>query len=147
MLKYLHRKAPVLALSPLLSATADKGVRALSLYSNYVPCIIHNNSSSYSQNYEDTTLLRARIRKYLHTRTQASLILFIPNHPLCRQVKSLELRIPPQHSQIKSAISPGWAPRRLLHYPRPHISLRNPQSTVRRMPVGRCLTAEAMGVS
>jgi len=46
MLKYLHRKAPVLALPPLLSTTADKGVRAQSLYSNYVPCIIHNNSSS-----------------------------------------------------------------------------------------------------
>jgi len=46
MFKYLHRKAPVLALPPLLSATADKGVRALSLYSNSVPCIIHNNSSS-----------------------------------------------------------------------------------------------------
>jgi len=33
-------------------------------------------------------VLMIRIRKYLHTRTQASLTFFIPNHPLYRQVKS-----------------------------------------------------------
>jgi hypothetical protein len=97
MLKFLHRTTQ-------------------SLYSNYVPCIIHNNSSSIHKTTKTPRFLRMIICKYPHTRTQASLTLFIPNHPLCRQGKSLELRVAFKNSQIQLAISPGWAPRRLQNY-------------------------------
>jgi len=115
MLKYLHRTAPVLALPPLLSATADKGVRALSLYSNYVPCIIHNNSSSIrkttkiphfeDQNPQIPSYADTSFTNIIYTKSST-----LPSSKISRIMHTF------QHSQIKSAISPGWAPRRLQNY-------------------------------
>ncbi len=69
---------------------------------------MHNNSSSYSENYKDSTPQRAKIHKYPPLLVQAYSMLFILNQHLCRQGKSLELRILFQYHKIKSAIE-NWS--------------------------------------
>jgi hypothetical protein len=96
MLKYLHRTA-------------------LSLYSNYVPCIIHNNSSSIrkttkiphfeDQNPQIPSYADTSFTNIIYTKSST-----LPSSKISRIMHTF------QHSQIKSAISPGWAPRRLQNY-------------------------------
>ena len=66
-------------------------VKYKALTQNFVPRIIHNNSSSYSENYKDSTPQRAKIHKYPPLLVQAYSMLFILNQHLCRQGKFFEL--------------------------------------------------------
>jgi len=88
----LHYEAPVLALPPLLSATADKGVRAQSFHSNSVSCIITPPLLKY---FKDTACPRTKNCSYPHTRTHTSSISYTRLAIFLSRIISLFVKIEP----------------------------------------------------
>jgi len=79
--KYLHCEAPVLALPPLLSATADKGVRAQSPHYHSVSQTIPPHFS------KDSTRQMLRISKYCYEGTSLNNLIYTKLVPFTSRKK------------------------------------------------------------